>query len=138
MPGHWVIGALVSNQWSISGDDSRPSVNTRLVQPLIKYNFPRGWCATMSPIITVNWNAADGQQWIVPVAAASVAYSDRGVANRCASSGILQRGRPRTFVTLPEAAKTVTDAAVATMQNYHTPYISDFQGELVAKGWTKE
>ncbi len=69
MPGHWVIGALVSNNWSFSGDDSRPSVNTRLIRPLLKYNFPRGWHATMSPIITVNWNAAGGQQWTVTVGA---------------------------------------------------------------------
>jgi len=67
MPGHWVIGALVSNQWSFAGDDNRPSVNTGLIQPFINYNFPDGWYATMSPIITVNWNAASGQQWTVPI-----------------------------------------------------------------------
>ena len=67
MPGHWVIGALVSNQWSFAGDNNRASVNTGLIQPFINYNFPGGWYASVSPIITVNWNAASGQQWTVPV-----------------------------------------------------------------------
>jgi hypothetical protein len=66
-PGHWVIGALVSNQWSFAGDGDRPSVNTGLIQPFINYNLPRGWYLTSSPIITVNWNAGSGQQWTVPV-----------------------------------------------------------------------
>lgn len=66
-PGHWVIGALISNQWSFAGDGSRPSVNTGLVQPFINYNLPDGWYVTTSPIITVNWNAASGQQWTVPL-----------------------------------------------------------------------
>lgn len=67
MPGHWVIGALVSNQWSFAGDSDRPSVNTGLIQPFINYNFERGWYVSVSPIITVNWNAASGQQWTVPI-----------------------------------------------------------------------
>jgi hypothetical protein len=67
MPGHWVIGALVSNQWSFAGDESRPSVNTGLIQPFVNYNFPGGWYASFSPIVTVNWNAASGQQWTVPL-----------------------------------------------------------------------
>jgi hypothetical protein len=67
MPGHWVIGALVNNQWSFAGDSGRASVNTGLIQPFINYNFEHGWYATISPIITVNWNAPSGQQWTVPI-----------------------------------------------------------------------
>ena len=66
-PGHWVIGALISNQWSFAGDGNRPSVNTGLIQPFINYNFSGGWYATFSPVMTVNWNAASGQQWTVPI-----------------------------------------------------------------------
>ena len=66
-PGHWVIGALVSNQWSFAGDGSRASVNTGLVQPFINYNLPGGWYVTSSPIMTINWNADSGQKWTVPV-----------------------------------------------------------------------
>ncbi len=66
-PGHWVIGALISNQWSFAGDSNRSSVNTGLIQPFINYNFSEGWYATFSPVMTVNWNAPSGQQWTVPI-----------------------------------------------------------------------
>jgi hypothetical protein len=67
MPGHWVIGALVNNQWSFAGASDRASVNTGLIQPFINYNLLRGWYLTSSPVITVNWNADSGQQWTVPI-----------------------------------------------------------------------
>ena len=67
MPGHWVIGALVNNQWSFAGATDRPSVNTGLIQPFINFNLPDGWYLTASPVITVNWNASSGQQWTVPI-----------------------------------------------------------------------
>ena len=66
-PGHWVMGVLVNNQWSVGGDPLRPSVNEFLAQPFINYNLPHGWFLTSSPIITANWLAAPGQQWVVPV-----------------------------------------------------------------------
>jgi hypothetical protein len=56
-PGHWVIGALVNNQWSFAGWGKK-SVNSLLVQPFINYNFSHGWYLTSSPIITANWLAA--------------------------------------------------------------------------------
>ena len=67
MPGHWVIGALVNNQWSVGGDSDRKSVNSFLAQPFINYNFPDGWYVTVSPIITADWTATSGQQWTVPL-----------------------------------------------------------------------
>lgn len=66
-PGHWVIGALVNNQWSVGGNPLRPAVNNFLAQPFINYNMPHGWFLTTSPIITSNWLAAPGQQWTVPI-----------------------------------------------------------------------
>lgn len=66
-PGHWVIGVLANNQWSVGGDPLRPSVNEFLAQPFINYNFEHGWYVSTSPIITANWLAAPGQQWTVPV-----------------------------------------------------------------------
>jgi opacity protein-like surface antigen len=66
-PGHWVIGVLANNQWSVAGDPNRASVNTFLAQPFVNYNMAGGWFLTTSPIITANWNAASGQQWTVPV-----------------------------------------------------------------------
>jgi opacity protein-like surface antigen len=66
-PGHWVIGVLANNQWSVGGDPLRPRVNAFLAQPFINYNMAHGWFLTTSPIITANWLAAPGQQWTVPV-----------------------------------------------------------------------
>jgi hypothetical protein len=66
-PGHWVIGVLANNQWSVGGNPLRPPVNEFLAQPFINYNMAHGWFLTTSPIITANWLAAPGQQWVVPI-----------------------------------------------------------------------
>ena len=66
-PGHWVIGVLANNQWSVGGNPLRPAVNTFLAQPFLNYNLPHGWFLTTAPIITANWLAAAGQQWTVPI-----------------------------------------------------------------------
>ena len=66
-PGHWVIGVLVNNQWSVAGDPNRAPVNAFLAQPFVNYNMAGGWFLTTSPIITANWNAASGQQWTLPL-----------------------------------------------------------------------
>lgn len=66
-PGHWVIGVLANNQWSVGGDPLRSRVNAFLAQPFINYNLEHGWFLTTSPIITANWLAAPGQQWTVPL-----------------------------------------------------------------------
>ena len=42
-PGHWVIGVLLNNQWSIGGNPLRPPVNTFLAQPFLNYNMAGGW-----------------------------------------------------------------------------------------------
>lgn len=66
-PGHWVIGVLLNNQWSIGGNPLRPPVNSFLAQPFLNYNLAHGWYLTTGPIITSNWLAASGEQWTVPV-----------------------------------------------------------------------
>lgn len=66
MPGPWVLGALVNNIWSVAGERS----STFLLQYFVNYNFgDSGWYLTSSPIITANWDAPAGQQWIVPFGA---------------------------------------------------------------------
>jgi hypothetical protein len=65
-PGHWTIGALVNNVFSVAGSSHRPSVNQMLLQYFVNYNLKKGWYVTASPIITANWhgkatgNAATG------------------------------------------------------------------------------
>ena len=66
-PGHWTIGALVNNVWSVAGPSKRPDVNQMILQYFINYNLNEGWYLTVSPIITANWNASSGNQWVVPV-----------------------------------------------------------------------
>jgi hypothetical protein len=65
-PGHWVIGALANNVWSVAGSGSRPPVNQFLLQYAVNYNMKHGWYVTSSPILTANWRASSGNIWTVP------------------------------------------------------------------------
>jgi hypothetical protein len=40
-----------------------------LIQYFVNYNFHGGWYLTTSPILTADWNAEAGQQWVVPFGA---------------------------------------------------------------------
>ena len=66
-PGHWTIGALINNVWSVAGPSDRSDVNQMLLQYFINYNLNKGWYVTVSPIITANWKAMSGNVWTVPV-----------------------------------------------------------------------
>ena len=61
MPGDFVIGAVVNNIRTF-GDRKE---NKFFLNYFVNYNFP-SWYLVSAPIITANWNAADGQKWIVP------------------------------------------------------------------------
>ena len=65
-PGHWTIGVLVNNVWSVAGSGGRTDVNQMLLQYFINYNLKKGWFLTLQPIITANWNASSGNVWTVP------------------------------------------------------------------------
>lgn len=67
MPGNWVLGGLVQNVWSFAGDDDAADVNQMLIQPIINYNFSKGWYFTSVPVITANWEASSDNRWTVPV-----------------------------------------------------------------------
>jgi len=56
-PGHWTVGALVNNVFSVAGSTHRPYVNQMLLQYFINYNLNKGWYLTSAPIITANWNS---------------------------------------------------------------------------------
>jgi hypothetical protein len=66
-PGHWTLGALVNNAWSVAGPSDRAAVNQMTLQYFINYNLKKGWYVTMSPIITANWKAGHENVWTVPV-----------------------------------------------------------------------
>lgn len=60
--GQVVAGALVSNVFGLEGR----SFSRFLLQPFVSYNFPQGWYATSSPIVTADWSRSD-DAWLVPV-----------------------------------------------------------------------
>jgi len=62
MSGKWVYGATVNQTWSVSNDN----VNQLYIQYFINYNLPKSWYLSSAPIVTANWNADSGNQWIVP------------------------------------------------------------------------
>jgi len=66
MTKKFVYGFLISNVWSVAGDDTYNDVNSFLGQYFINMNFAKGWYLSSAPIITADWKAADGQQWLVP------------------------------------------------------------------------
>lgn len=65
-PKTGAIGVLVSNDWSIAGSGSRPDVNQMTLQYFLNYNLKNGWYLSTSPILTANWNATNGNVWVVP------------------------------------------------------------------------
>jgi hypothetical protein len=65
-PGHWTLGALVNNVWSVAGSGGRPDVNQTLLQYFVNYNLKKGYYISVSPILTANWEAASGDVWTVP------------------------------------------------------------------------
>jgi hypothetical protein len=68
-PKPWSLGVLARNIWSFAGEDERTDVNQFLLQPFVNYNLSGGWYLASDPIMTANWDAADGQKWTVPLGA---------------------------------------------------------------------
>jgi hypothetical protein len=58
----WVAGFVIQNIWTF-GDVSESKF---LFQYFVNYNLPNAWYLVSAPILTANWNAAEGQKWIVP------------------------------------------------------------------------
>ncbi|MEM7146397.1 MAG: neuromedin U [Verrucomicrobiota bacterium] len=67
MPGNWVVGCLLQHSWSYAGPDDAADVNKSTFQYFLNYNFEDGWYASMSPVITKNWEGTNGNRWTVPV-----------------------------------------------------------------------
>jgi hypothetical protein len=65
-PGHWTLGALANNVWSVAGSNNRPAVNQMLLQYFVNYNLKKGWYISISPILTADWEANSGNRWTVP------------------------------------------------------------------------
>jgi hypothetical protein len=63
----WVYGVLMNNVWALSKDRQGGKYNNGLMQPFINYNFKSGLYLTSSPILTVDWQASNEDQWTVPI-----------------------------------------------------------------------
>ncbi len=61
------IDGLANNIWSVAGDSDRQDVNQLLVQTFVNYNLDNGWYLVSAPIVTANWEANAGNQWLVPI-----------------------------------------------------------------------
>jgi hypothetical protein len=57
-PGHWTVGVLINNVFSVAGSAHRPDVNQMLLQYFVNYNLKKGWYLASGPIVTANWNSA--------------------------------------------------------------------------------
>ena len=68
-PGDWTFGALINNTWSFAGKEEREDVNHMLLNLFIVRQLGDGWYVNSAPIITADWQADSGQQWIVPFGA---------------------------------------------------------------------
>jgi len=65
--GPWTLGVLANNVWSVAGDADRQAVNKGLLQYFIVRQLGNGWYVNSAPINTVNWKAASGQKFLVPL-----------------------------------------------------------------------
>jgi len=65
MINKWVAGIVTNNIWTF-GDVAE---NKFMFQYFVNYNLPKAWYVVSAPIMTANWNADKGQQWIIPVGA---------------------------------------------------------------------
>ena len=67
--GAWTTGAVWNHTWSISGNSDRPNVNEGYINLYFVFQLGDGWYVNSAPIITVNWKAAEGDKWLVPLGA---------------------------------------------------------------------
>jgi hypothetical protein len=63
----WVLGVLAQQWWSFAGDGDRADTSQLNVQYFIQYKLPRMWQIGMTPNITVDWKARDGQKLSFPI-----------------------------------------------------------------------
>jgi hypothetical protein len=66
-PGDWTFGVLINNAWSFAGNKDRDDVNHMFLNVFIVLQLGDGWYVNSAPIITADWTAETGEQWIVPI-----------------------------------------------------------------------
>jgi hypothetical protein len=66
--GPWSIGALVTQLWSIGGDDRRAAVSQFQLQPILSYTINPKHTIGLNSTIVANWHANPSSEvWTVPI-----------------------------------------------------------------------
>jgi len=65
--GPFVLGGLITQLWPLSDAGGAPKTNLLTLQPFVNYNFGKGWAISSAPLMTANWDAADGNEWTMPI-----------------------------------------------------------------------
>jgi hypothetical protein len=65
--GAFVLGGLITQVWTIAGNDEGGHLNAFSVQPFINYNLADGWAISSAPTITSNWSLTGDDRWTVPI-----------------------------------------------------------------------
>jgi hypothetical protein len=58
----WTYGVLVSQTWSVAGDDGREDVNRLFLQPFGGYTTPKGWNFSLWTETTYDWDRGSGDE----------------------------------------------------------------------------
>jgi len=62
--GHWTVGMLANQIWSVAGADSRQAISSAFLQPFLSYTTAEATTFTVNTESTYNWKA---EEWTVPV-----------------------------------------------------------------------
>ena len=66
--GPWSLGALLTQAWSVSGDERRPAVSQLQLQPIVSYTLDPRHTIGYSGTLVANWHARPSSQvWTVPL-----------------------------------------------------------------------
>ncbi|MDW5290593.1 hypothetical protein [Formosa sp. PL04] len=65
----FVYGTVINNTFSVAGPSDVADINSFYSEVFVNYNIAKGLYVNSAPIFTANWEAEDGQKWIVPVGA---------------------------------------------------------------------
>lgn len=65
--GKWSVGGLVTQLWSIAGDDQRRDVSAFSLQPIISYRIDSKYTVGYLGTITADWKEHNSNRWTVPL-----------------------------------------------------------------------
>lgn len=64
--GPWTYGALLTQVWSVAGDDGRADVSQGFLQPFLAYTTKTAMSFSLNSESAYNWEA-DSDRWTVPI-----------------------------------------------------------------------